>query len=84
MRALDGAVEDALDSEHVGDRGMDRGGERAFPFADGTDSFENLGLGCLVLFDLALFFGAGRGIAGWNLEQHAGIALAFHANFLFE
>ena len=84
MRALDGTVEDALDSKHVGDRGIDRGGERSFPFAAGTDSLKNLGLSFLVLLDLVLVFGAGRSIARRNIQSHTGIALVFDANFLFE
>src|SRR5271157_57943 len=84
MRALYRTVEDALDSENVRDRGIHRSCERTFPFAAGTDSFKNLGFGFLVLLDLALLFGAGRGIASGNLQQHAGITLAFHANLLFK
>src|SRR5258708_36674665 len=84
MRALHGTIEDALDSEHVGDRGIHRRRERTSPFAVRADSFKNLGFRFFVLFDLSLVFGAGRGIASGNLQQQAGIALAFHSNFLFE
>ena len=74
MRALYGTVEDARDSEHVGDPGIHRRHEGTFPFAAGAEGSKNLGFGFLVLFDLAR----------WNLQQHAGIALEFHSNFLFE
>src|SRR5258708_38901724 len=54
MRALHGTIEDTLDSEHVGDRGIHRRSERTSPFAVRTDSFKNLGFRFLILFDLSL------------------------------
>src|SRR5208282_5207716 len=84
MSALDRTVEHALDSKRVGDLGIYRRCKRSLPFALGTQSFESFGFRLLVLFDLALVFGAGRCVARGNLQRHAGIALAFYPNFLFE
>src|SRR6202521_1978768 len=84
MRALHGTVENALNSEHVGDRGIHRRRERSLPFAPGTERFESVFFCFLVLFDLALVFWAGRGIAPGNLQLNARIALASDTNFLFE
>src|ERR1700690_321657 len=84
MRALYGAVKNALDSKHVGDLGIHRSRERPLPFADGAESFESLGLYFFVLLDLALVFGAGGCKARGNGQGHARIALALHSDFLFE
>ena len=69
MRALHGAVEDALDSENIRDLGIHRSSERTLPFAFGTERLKNLRLDFFVLFDLALVFRAGRGIASRNFQR---------------
>ncbi len=84
MGALDGAVENALDSEEVGDLGIHRRRERTLPFAVGAEGLECFGFGFFVLFDFVLVFGAGRGVARRDFQQHAGIALALDSNLLFE
>jgi hypothetical protein len=84
MRALDGTVEHTLDSKHIGDRGIHRRCKRPIPFAARAKGFKRLRFCFLVLFDLALVFGAGSGIARGNLQRHARIALALHREILFE
>src|SRR6266436_6527718 len=53
MGTLHGTIEDALDSEHVGDRGIHGRRERTSPFAVRTDSFKSLSFRFLVLLDLS-------------------------------
>src|SRR5271165_4075813 len=84
MRALNGTVEDALDSKHVGNLGIHWSSKRPPPHSLSAQSLEGFGFGRLVLFDLALLVGTWRGITRRNLQYRAWIPLAFYANLLFE
>src|SRR5271156_4324579 len=84
MRALNGTVKNALDSKQIGDLGIHRRRERSFPFAVGRNSFKSLGLNLFALLNLALIFGAGRGVARRDCELYARIALPVYSNLPFE
>lgn len=81
---LDGAVEDALNAEHIGNIGGNRSLEGGIPFALGAYCLKGLCLYVFIFFNLALIVGAGRGITSWNFQQDARIALVFNADLLFE
>src|SRR5271170_3089143 len=81
MRALNRAVKNALDSKQIRDLGIHRRRKRSFPFTGGGKRFKSLGLNFFALLNLALVFGAGRGVARWNCELYARIALLVHSNF---
>ena len=68
MRALYGAVEDALNSEDVRNFSFNWRREGALPFAIGAQGFEGFLFDLLGFFDFLLIFGAGGGIATGNLQ----------------
>src|ERR1035438_8631360 len=84
MGALHRPIENALDSEDIGDLRLHGSIERALPLAPRALGFEGLVFYFLVLFDLALIFGAGRGVAPRHGQQHARIAPERYGNLLFK